>query len=263
MRLTSLLLLAVLGTATAFGDGRQIVDDLHIPGAVLYGPDSLLYIAEWGASRVCRYTDSGVRELVTDLVGRPSGLAFGEGGILYIASYDRGVIYALKPGAPGKPEPIAEGFNVPAGLTWADGSLYVANRDAGQIVRLTPDRSSWSRQTVAAGLVQPVAVWRRSDSGLVVSSLTSGLSKVDGEGQISALAPTVQGSGINLVPDGADAFWVSILNEGTVEHITMAGVRTVVARGFSTPLGLARKGPQELVVATWGEGAAFVLPVGR
>lgn len=260
-RLLCVLLSAIGSSFLVAAESVPIIDDLHIPGAMAFGPDGMLYIAEWGASRVCKYDDMGRRGMVADEIGRPSGLAFDESGNLYIASYDLGLIYSINPKIGGNPTIIAGGFNVPAGILWADDSLYVANRDEGEIIRLVPKGGSWERRLISKGHIQPVAIAKRPDGSFVVSSLSGGVEYLGLDGKISLLCDSLRGTGINILPDGTNAFIMSVINEGTVERISMDGKRQVLAGGFSTPMGLVRRASGELLVATWGEGGVFVIGV--
>jgi sugar lactone lactonase YvrE len=238
-------------------DLTPLIKDLHIPGGMIFDTEDRLYIAEWGAARLCRYDEKGNRTLVSDQIGRPSGLAFDHEGTLYIASYDLGFIYAMNPKKHEAPKVIASGLNVPAGITWADDSLYIANRDAGEIIRLVRDGEKWKKILISQGHVQPVATWKRYDGSFVISSLSGGVEYLDAEGRVSVLCGSIHGSGISIVPDGRDAFIVSVINEGTVELINMKGERRILAKGFSTPMGIARRASGQLIVASWGERSAF------
>jgi len=242
---------------TSAKDLVPLISDLHIPGGIIFDRENRLYIAEWGAARVCRYDEKGHRTLVSDQIGRPSGLAFDHEGTLYIASYDLGFIYAMNPGKLEAPRVIASGFNVPAGMIWADDSLYIANRDAGEMIRLVRDGEKWKKILVSQGHVQPVAMWKRYDGSFIISSLSGGVEYLDAQGRVSVMCRSIHGSGISIVPDGRDAFIVSVINEGTVERIDMQGERRVLAKGFSTPMGIARRANGKLIVASWGERSAF------
>jgi DNA-binding beta-propeller fold protein YncE len=229
------------------------ITGLSIPGGVLYDNNGVLYIAEWGNQRVCRYDGNGKRIVVTENVGDPSGIAFDRDNNLYVAHYSGGVVYKFDP--EGRKSIYARGFSVPAGITFIDDILYVPNRDAGEVVRVEKDGT---QTIVARGLPQPVAVLKRGGK-LVISCLSGPVYTVDSSGKAHVLTPGITGSGINIVPDTDDAFYICVISSGTVERITMNGARTVLAEGFSTPLGIARRPDGNLIFAAWGQGAAYKL----
>jgi sugar lactone lactonase YvrE len=236
-------------------DMSPFITGLSIPGGIAYDSSGTLYIAEWGNERVCRYDDKGIRTVVTDGVGDPSGIAFDGNDSLYVAHYSGGVVYKLD--QEGRATIYASGFNVPAGITFIDGLLYVPSRDDGEVIRIERD----GRKTVvASGLPQPVSVLKMG-SKLVISCLSGPIYTVDATGKAQILTPGVMGSGINIVPDGIDAFYICVISSGTVERITMDGERTVLAEGFSTPLGIARRPDGNLVFSAWGQFAAYALDV--
>lgn len=234
-------------------DMTPFITDLSIPGGVLYDNDGALHIAEWGNQRVCSYDENGKRTVVAADVGDPSGIAFDQDNNLFVAHYSGGVVYKFD--QKGNKSIYASGFNVPAGIAFIDGLLHVPNRDAGEVVRIEKDGK---KTVVARGLPQPVSVLRR-EKKLVVSCLSGPIYTVDSSGNAQVLTPGVRGSGINIVPDGDDAFYICVISSGTVERITMNGNRTVLAEGFDTPLGIARRPDGNLIFAAWGQRAAYKL----
>lgn len=233
------------------------ITNLSIPGGLMYDRKGVLYIAEWGSQRICSYDENGKRRLVSEAVGDPSGIAFDEENNLFVAHYSGGVVYKID--QEGKKSIYASGFNVPAGITFIDGLLYVPNRDAGEVVRI---EKSGEKTVVASGLPQPVSVLKQGDK-LVVSCLSGPIYVVDPSGHAQVLTPGVVGSGINIVADGDDAFYICIISSGTVERITMNGERRVLAVGFDTSLGIARRPDGNLVFAAWGQRAAYKLDLGK
>lgn len=250
--------LCITLSAAAFGqqhrkDMTPFITELGIPGGVLYDNNGVLHIAEWGNQRICSYDENGRRTVVTEDVGDPSGIAFDQDNNLYVAHYSGGVVYKFD--REGRKSIYASGFDVPAGIVFIDGLLHVPNRDAGEVVRIEKD----GRKTVvASGLPKPVSVLRRGNT-LVVSCLDGPIYAIDSSDNALVLTPGVLGSGINIVPDGDDAFYICVISSGTVERITMNGKRTVLADGFDTPLGIARRPDGNLIFAAWGERSAYIL----
>ncbi len=226
---------------------NPLIKELSIPGGVLYDYNEVLHITEWGNQRIFRYDERGMRTVVTEDVGNPAGIAFDKDNNLYVAHYsgDR----------QGRKSIYARGFNVPAGITFIDGLLYVPNRDAGEVVRIEKDGK---KTFVTSGLPQPVSLLKRGDK-LVISCLSGPIYTVDSSGKAQVLTPGVMGSGINIVPDEDDAFYICVISSGTVEWITMKGERTVLAEGFSPPLGIAQRPDGNLIFAAWEQRAAYKL----
>ena len=242
-----------LGNALA-AEREAFIVDLHIPVGMVYDAQGMLYIAEWGTERVGRYDSRGKRTIVTESVGRPSGLAMDDNGTLFIASYDRGIVYALEPGK--EPRVLASGFSVPAGLLWSGNILYVANRDAGEIVAV---RADGSKEIVSNGHRSPVGIARFEDGSLIVSCLNGGIDRIDPNKQVTTINNSLHNPAPGIVQDGEDAVLVADYGGTTVMRIRMDGTATTVAEDFETPVGLVRMPNGKLIVADWGQRAAFVI----
>ena len=255
--LLSLAFTAALGLGNALAADREaFITDLHNPVGMIYDTQGALYIAEWRTARVGRYDSRGNRTIVTTSVGRPSGLALDENGTLFIASYDQGVVYTLVPGR--EPRVLASGFSVPAGLLWSEGILYVANRDAGEIVAV---RADGSKEIVSRGHNSPVGIARFRDGNLIISCLNGGIDRIDPNKQITTVNSSLRSPAPGIVQDGEDAVlvWWRI----TAEQPSRAYVWTApqqLSRKISTPpVGLARTPDGRLLVADWGQRSAFTI----
>lgn len=64
---------------------------------------------------------------------RPTGLAAGEDGLVYLADTGNGAIRTLDSG--GTVSTLLTGLNAPTGLCWADGALYIAETGAHRLCR--------------------------------------------------------------------------------------------------------------------------------
>lgn len=104
------------------------------------------------AANVIRYIDStGVRTAAgsgeagkIDGVGeqvsfdRPTGLAVGPDGSLYIADTGNGAIRKMDP--EGQVTTVLSGLSDPTGLCWTDGALYIAETGRSRILRVVDGR---------------------------------------------------------------------------------------------------------------------------
>lgn len=247
----------ILAASTALAAERQVfVSGLHNPVGMLYDPKGRLYIADWGTQTVSRYAAHARQAVITQDVGRPSGLALDENGTLYIASYNRNVIYTLQPGSGNAPRVFATGFNTPAGLLWADGVLYMANRDAGEIIRVHPDGR---KELISSGHIQPVGIVKRTDGSLVISCLGGTIENIGVDGSVRVISDSLNSPSPGPIPDGDNAVLVPDYGGTTVARIYFDGRTETVAQGFITPVGLVRMPDGRLMVGDWGRGEAIIL----
>jgi glucose/arabinose dehydrogenase len=82
-------------------------------------------------------------EVLVDSVPNARGMALAPDGTLYVGSRSGGKVYAVRDALKGSPRVmvLAEGLNMPNGVAYRDGSLFVA--DAKQLLRLPGvDRAS-------------------------------------------------------------------------------------------------------------------------
>jgi|GEM_PF-1091588 len=79
---------------------------------------------------------------------RPTGLAAGDDGLLYIADSGSGAIRTMTP--EGKVSTLLRGLAAPTGLAWHDGALYVAETGRCRILKVTG-----AAYTVLAGSAEP------------------------------------------------------------------------------------------------------------
>ena len=253
LAIVSAFLIFIASSAVA-AERQTFTTGLSNPVGMLYDPEGRLYIADWGTQTVSRYDTDARQTVITQDVGRPSGLALDENGTLYIASYNRNVIYTLKAGK--EPRVFATGFNPPAGLLWADGVLYMANRDAGEIIRIHPDGR---KELISKGHIQPVGIVKRADGSLVISCLGGTIEHIGLDGRVRVISDKLNSPSPGLIPDGDEAVLVPDYGGTTVERIYMDGRTETIAGGFITPVGLVRMPDGNLMVGDWGRGAAIIL----
>ena len=253
------LALLALGVCTALAAPtpktlEPFVTGLHICGSIAHDARGNAYISEWSSERVGIYSPEGKLIGAIENIGDPSGSVFDLEGNFYVSSYSWGRVWRVAPD--GEKRVYADGFNVPAGLAWIDGRLHVCTRDAGPVMRIEHD----GRQTVlASGLPQPVALIKMSDGSFIISCLAGSPRRLAPDGTLSVFIPEISSSGINIVPDGDEAFILCVISDGTVERITLEKKREVLAEGFSTPIGIARRADGRLIFDAWGQSAAYVI----
>lgn len=230
------------------------VTGLGICGAISYDKAGNVYISEWSSKRVGIYDSDGKNIGVIDGIGDPSGNIFDPDGNFYVSSYSYGRVWRVAPD--GQKSVYASGFNVPAGLAWIDGCLYVCNRDAGEVLRI---EHNGGKTVLARDLPQPVSVLKMKDGPYIISCLAGNLYRLDADGKLSVFLPEIAASGINIIPDGDDAFILCVISDGTVERITLDKKRVVLAEGFSTPIGVARCPDGRIIFDAWGQSAAYII----
>ncbi len=234
------------------------ITGLNICGAISYGGDGKVYISEWSSEHVGIYDKSGKFAGVIDGIGDPSGNVFDPDGSFYVSSYSHGRVWRVAPD--GEKTVYASGFDVPAGLAWIDGCLHVCNRDAGEIVRIERDGG---KTMLAKGLPQPVSLLKLNDGSYVISCLAGSPRRLDADGVLSVFIPEITSSGINIIPDGDDSFILCVISGGTVERIALDWKRTILASGFTTPIGVARCPDGRIIFNAWGQGAAYIIDINQ
>jgi sugar lactone lactonase YvrE len=252
----ALLAAFCIGATAQIPERKPFITGLNIPVGMTYDAQGALYIAEWGASRVCKYDRQGNRTIVTEAVGRPSGLTISETGTLFIASYDRGIVYALTPD--GELRPVASGFSTPAGLLWRDNAVLVANRDAGEIVKLGSDGS---KEVISHGHSSPVGIVGFSEGSFIVSCLNGGIDHIKPDSTVSTINKTLRAPAPGMIAADNSTVLVADYGGTAIFRVTLDGAASVVADGFQTPVGLARRPDGRLLVADWGPGAVFTVEV--
>jgi sugar lactone lactonase YvrE len=233
---------------------RPFISGLYNPVGMLYDSQGFLYIAEWGMSRVCRYDTQGRRTVITENVGRPSGLAMDEKGSLYIASYTLGIVYVLEGG--NNLRVFASGFNIPAGILWTDNMLIVANREAGELVKVFPDGR---KEVMTEGHKQPVGIVKMKDGSFLVSCLSGGIDRIEPNGTITTMSSQLKSPAPGMIADGEDAVLVADYGGTAVWRIRTDGTSEIAAGSFRTPVGLVRMPDGRIIVADWGRQAAFII----
>lgn len=253
---TMLLFFMIAGKASAASPELHVTD-IQAPVGMTYDKDGALYVSEWGGNRVSRFGPSGSRTVIADKIRNPAGLAFDDKGTLYAASYGDGSIYVIAPDTP--PRRIASGFASPTGMIWDGNSLIIANRNAGELVRLFTDGR---KEVISRGHRTPVGVARLADGTLAVSCYGGSVDMVSPDGKITVLTTNLNTPGVGIIPDSSsheeDAVLVVDYGGTTVQRVTRDGKTVPVAEGLRSPVALARMPDGRIIVGTWSDNAAFV-----
>ncbi|ODQ96667.1 SMP-30/gluconolactonase/LRE family protein [Mycolicibacterium holsaticum] len=129
------------------GDGETdyLADGFDQLYGVAIGPGEGIVFAELGTGRVHSLRSGGAEVLASGLQD-PVGVAFGADGYPLVAESGAGRVVRLT----GTPETVIDGLQRPQGIHVADGTLYVVDAGAKEIVAF--DLDTKVRTTIAAGV---------------------------------------------------------------------------------------------------------------
>lgn len=252
---------AVFAQASAVSAGQaetaqkpiRIHDGLSSPVGMAYDAGGNLYVANWSAGTIVRFTPDGKRSVFADGLRGPSGLAISPTGDIYVASYSEDLVWRFTPA--GERTVFVSGLATPAGLSFdARGRLLIANRRTNQILAAHPDGKI---DVAAEGLQTPVGAVELPNGDLLVSNIAGGISLVSGSPRARTINSDLGSPGPGIVRAGTDSAYVVDYGGTTVSRVDRNGRRTVIADGLSSPVGLALAPDGSLTVATWGANAAF------
>lgn len=229
-------------------------DGLGSPVGMAYDAAGNLYVANWSAGTVLRFTPEGRRSVLAKGLNGPSGLAIAPTGDIYVASYSEDLVWRFAPDG-SRQTVFIRGLATPAGLSFdSRGRLLVANRRTNQILAAKTDGQI---EVVAEGLRTPVGAIELPNGDLLVSNIAGGISLVSGSTQARTINSDLRSPGPGIIRAGTDAAYVVDYGGTTVSRIDRAGRRTVVVDGLDSPVGLALAPDGSLTVATWGANAIF------
>lgn len=231
---------------------RPVHKDLGAPVGLGYDQAGQLYVANWSAGTVLRFSLRGERTVFASGINAPSGLAVGPTGDIFVASHRDGLVWRFTPA--GERSIFISGFATPAGLGFdARGRLLVANSRTNQLIAATPGRL----QVVAQGLQTPVGAVGLPDGRLMVSNLAGGISVVGADMTPRTVNTDLRSPGPGMVLASRDAVFVVDTGGSTVSRIDVDGRRSIVVDGVATPVGLAKAPDGSLMVGAWVEDAVF------
>jgi len=118
-------------------------------------------------------------------------------GEIVASQWGAGNVIAFSPGNPEEKRVLAEGLSGPAGLTAANGTLYVADNLAGTVLRVGDD----GVETVAEGLDQPEGLAAANGSIYVVEAGAGRVVAIDpASGESTTVAEDLE---LHVPPSGA------------------------------------------------------------
>ena len=240
------------GAGTVFAGAMSVTDIYGQPvgGYNDDAPNKSLFASPWAVAPyldgwAVSDPDNGVVRLVTSKavktlnavkLTRPTGLAAGADGSLYIADTDAGVIYRVA--ADGKSSTVASNLIEPMGLCWHDGALYCAETGAHRIIRLVSGRTeavagsgdsgfrNGRAETASFSWPQGVAVG--PDGTVYVADTANGAIRRIRGGTVDTLLAQKEGRALTLCPVSP----VGLLVDGGKLYVCDSFARTL----FSIPL---------------------------
>lgn len=129
----------------ADGETDYLADGFDQLYGVAIGPGDAIVFAELGTGRVHSLRSGNVEVLASGLHD-PVGVAFDPNGIPLVSESGAGRVVRLA----GSTETVVDGLQRPQGILVADGTLYIVDAGAKEVVAV--DLSTGARHTVASGL---------------------------------------------------------------------------------------------------------------
>jgi sugar lactone lactonase YvrE len=129
------------------GDGETdyLADGFDQLYGVAIGPGDVIVFAELGTGRVYSLRSGNVEMLASGLQD-PVGVAFDPNGIPLVSESGAGRVVRLA----GSTETVVDGLQRPQGILVADGTLYVVDAGAKEVIAV--DLNTGDRRAVASGL---------------------------------------------------------------------------------------------------------------
>ncbi len=157
-------------------------------GDTLYVTNAPLDQLGW----VVKVAPDGSCKKFTDGLALPTGMAFDQEGIMYVADH-RNQIWRVKRDGSKEVMINSKKLNRPHGLAWADGFLYVASAHNGHIYKIATEKSSQPEVQHFAyidGLKEPWACGHMvySDGGLYITNGDDRIHRIDMDGKSKVLA---------------------------------------------------------------------------
>lgn len=130
----------------AAGESQVLASGYDRPMGVAIAPGGAVVFPEYGTGKVLSLEGGNVSELATGL-DRPMGVAVAGDGTVFVAESGAGRVVKL---AGGRKETVLDGLARPEGIAIADGTLYVSDPGARQVV--VSDLSGGGREVAASDL---------------------------------------------------------------------------------------------------------------
>ncbi|MNX46606.1 Serine/threonine-protein kinase PknD [compost metagenome] len=124
------------------------------PCGLMLDPNGVMYVASDSQHQIYRVSPLGDLKPYAYGINNPRGLAVDDLGNLYVSlSQSNGILKVEDRGADGyRTRPFLSGIAAPHSITWRNGRLYIAHRDAGGV---TSADANGSLRTEVSGLIYP------------------------------------------------------------------------------------------------------------
>ena len=132
----------------ADGETDYLADGFDQVYGVAIGPGDVIVFAELGTGRVHSLRSGNVEVLASGLQD-PVGVAFDPNGMPLVSESGAGRVVRLA-GASESSETVIDGLQRPQGILVADGTLYIVDAGAKEVIAV--DLDTGSRHTIASGL---------------------------------------------------------------------------------------------------------------
>jgi sugar lactone lactonase YvrE len=212
-----------------------------------------LYVADFSANTVSRFTPAGAQTTFASDLNGPEGLAFDSKGNFFVTDTGSGSIFKFAPN--GTKTTFSTGLNGPASAVFdASGNLFDADFFGNTIVKIAPDGT---KTTFASGLNGPNSLTFDSAGNLFAADF--------GRGSIVKFAPngaqSTFAAGLNhphgLAFDAAGNLFEGDFGSGRIFKFTSSGARSTFAMGLNGPHGLAFDRSGNLFEVDYTSGTVF------
>jgi sugar lactone lactonase YvrE len=196
---------------------------------------------------LCGLADQGaeaqtINTYASGPLSAPEGVAFGPGGILYVANNASNTLSAVAPNGAFSVL-VSTGLNLPNGVAVdTAGNVYVANTGNATIAEITPSGSVSSFVGPAQGFTGPQGLAFDGSGNLYVSDLgTRQVLMVTPAGVVSTFVDNTHGlvSPIALAFDSNGNLYIADEGHATISKVTPSGGFSTFASGFFVNGGLA------------------------
>jgi streptogramin lyase/predicted Ser/Thr protein kinase len=201
-------------------ESGRVVERIEVggsPGPIVFGGDRV-WVADGEGAGVSAINARGGEVHRRGLIphAAPLRLAVGAGG-LWVSSASTGNLRRIDLGSalPGEAVPVGRG---PAGVTVANGLVWVANSRSGTVTRVDPSIHSVVGAPIEVG-GRPGGIDAGTDAVWVASAAEDAVTRIDLESGDRVGAPIQVGAEPGAVAVGADAIWVADNGEGAVTRI--------------------------------------------
>jgi streptogramin lyase len=221
---------------TSGSSGTLFADSLSAPEQMTFNADGDLLSANYGESRIMRFTQNGQRFVYVVTPGGADGVAIDSAGNVYIADYDGGTIWKTAPSDPTNAVAFATGIYGAVALAFdSSGNLYVSSHSGTSVQKYSSNGTFISQIT---GFSDPAGVAvdgagnvyvadfganvikKYSSSGAFISNFGSGLNQpymIAFDSQTNLFVSNYGNNNVvKITPDGTTSTFASINSPSSV-----------------------------------------------